>query len=167
MLSIVNEGLSKLGSVPCVNDSLIIAGGCSAGFKTLTNLDSLGTVTAALQVQEGDTSVLNTASSSFTSDHSTINPPLVSQPPEQHAPRIIRYDPLTVTTYFNDSSTVGGIIPPFSITIQLYYTTILLYYYTTILLYYYTSILLYCNAQMQGTSVFTKYYGGLLVFTNY
>ena len=110
MLSIVNEGLSKLGSVPCVNDSLIIAGGCSAGFETLTNLDSLGTVTAALQVQEGDTSVLNTASSSFTSDHSTINPTLGSQPPEQRAPTIICYDPLTATTYyFNDSSTVGGL----------------------------------------------------------
>ena len=51
----VKERLSELGSVPCDNDSLIIAGGCS-GFETLTDLvnqDSLGTVTAALQVQGG------------------------------------------------------------------------------------------------------------------
>ena len=51
----IQERLSELGSVPCDNDSLIIAGGCS-GFETLTNLvnqDSLGTITAALQVQGG------------------------------------------------------------------------------------------------------------------
>ena len=51
----INERLSELGSVPCDNESLIIAGGCS-GFEPLTNLvnqDSLGTVTAALQVQGG------------------------------------------------------------------------------------------------------------------
>ena len=49
----IKERLSELGSVPCDNDSLIIAGGCS-GFETLAdmvNYDSLGTVTAALQVQ--------------------------------------------------------------------------------------------------------------------
>ena len=51
----VNERLSELESVPCDNDSLIIAGRCS-GFEPLTNLvnqDSLGTVTTALQVQGG------------------------------------------------------------------------------------------------------------------
>ena len=51
----INERLSELGSVPCDNESLIIASGCS-GFEPLTNFvnqDSLGTVTAALQVQGG------------------------------------------------------------------------------------------------------------------
>ena len=51
----VNERLSELGSVPCDNDPLIIAGGCS-DFEPLTNLvnqDSLGTVTATLQMQGG------------------------------------------------------------------------------------------------------------------
>ena len=51
----INERLSKLGLVPCDNDSLIIAGGCS-GFEPLTNFvnqDSPGTVTATLQVQGG------------------------------------------------------------------------------------------------------------------
>ena len=51
----INERLSELGSVPCDNDSPIIAGVCS-GFEPLTNFvnqDSLGTVTAALQVQRG------------------------------------------------------------------------------------------------------------------
>ena len=51
----INERVSELGSVPCDNDSLIIAGGCS-GFEPLTNLvnqNSLGNVTAALQVQGG------------------------------------------------------------------------------------------------------------------
>ena len=51
----VIERLSELGSVPCDNDPLIIAGGCS-DFEPLTNLvnqDSLGTVTAALQMQGG------------------------------------------------------------------------------------------------------------------
>ena len=51
----INERLSELGFVPCDNDSLIIASGCS-GFEPLTdfvNQDSLGTITAALQVQGG------------------------------------------------------------------------------------------------------------------
>ena len=51
----INERVSELGSVPCDNDSLIIAGGCS-GFEPLTNLvnqNSSGNVTAALQVQGG------------------------------------------------------------------------------------------------------------------
>ena len=51
----VNERLSELGPAHCDNDSLIIAGGCS-GLETLTDLvtqNSLGTVTAALQVQGG------------------------------------------------------------------------------------------------------------------
>ena len=101
--------------MPCENDSLIIAGGCS-GFEPLTNLvnqDSLGTITAALQVQGGDNSVHNdnTASSSFITDHSTINPSLGPQPSEQRAPTVVCYDPLTATAYFNDTSTMGGIIP--------------------------------------------------------
>ena len=58
----IKERLSEPGSVPCDNDSLIIAGGCS-GFETLTDLvnpNSLGTVTATLQVQRGGTNALNT-----------------------------------------------------------------------------------------------------------
>ena len=112
----INERLSELGSVPCANDSLIIAGVCS-GFEPLTNLvnqESLGTLTAALQVQGGGgTNVLNdnTTSSSSNSDHSTINLPLGPQPSEQRAPTFVRYDPLIATTYFNNSSTAGGVIP--------------------------------------------------------
>ena len=77
----IKERLSEPGSVPCDNDSLIIAGGCS-GFETLTDLvtqNSLGTLTAALQVQGGGgTNVHNTndTSASSFSDHSTINLPL-------------------------------------------------------------------------------------------
>ena len=55
----IKESLSEPGSAPSDNDSLIIAGGCS-GFKTLTDLatqNSLGTVTAALQMQGRDTNV--------------------------------------------------------------------------------------------------------------
>ena len=40
-----------------------------------------------------------------------INLPLGPQPSEQHTPTFVRYDPLTATTYFNNSRTVGGIIP--------------------------------------------------------
>ena len=101
--------------MPCDNDSLIIAGGCS-GFETLTDLvtqNSLGTLTAALQVQRGGTNVLNTndTSASSSSDHSTINLPLGTQPTEQRPPVVIHYDPLTATAFFNDTSTVGGVIP--------------------------------------------------------
>ena len=49
------ENLSELGSSPCDNNSLIIAGGCS-GFEHNTDLvtqNSLGIVTAALQMQGG------------------------------------------------------------------------------------------------------------------
>ena len=51
----INERVSELGPVPCDNDSLIIAIGCS-GFEPLTNLvnqNSFGNLTAALQVQGG------------------------------------------------------------------------------------------------------------------
>ena len=49
------EDLSELASAPCDNNSLIIAGGCS-GFEHNTDLvtqNSLGIVTAALQMQGG------------------------------------------------------------------------------------------------------------------
>ena len=111
----INERLSELGSVPCDNDSLIIASGCS-GFEPLTdfvNQDSLGTVTAALQVQGGGTSILNnnTTSSSSNSDHSTINFPLEPQSSEQLPPTFVPYDPLIATIYFTNPSTAVGVIP--------------------------------------------------------
>ena len=109
----INERVSELGPVPLDNDSLIIASGCS-GFEPLTNLvnqNGFGNLTATLQVQGGGgTSVLNdnpTDSPSY-SDHCVTNPPLVSQPSEQRSPTFVCYDPLTATTYFNNSSTVGG-----------------------------------------------------------
>ena len=51
----LKDSLSKPGSVPCDNESLIIAGGCS-GFENNTDLitqTSLGIITAALQMQGG------------------------------------------------------------------------------------------------------------------
>ena len=51
----VKECLSEPGAAPCDNDYLIIAGGCS-GFEHNTDLvtqNSLGIVTAALQMQGG------------------------------------------------------------------------------------------------------------------
>ena len=64
-------------------------------------------------MQGRGTNVLNdnTASSSYSSDHSTFNLPLGTQPFEQRAPIAVHYDPLTATAYFNDTSTVRGIIP--------------------------------------------------------
>ena len=64
-------------------------------------------------MQWGGTNVLNdnNASSSFSSDHSTINLPLGTQTSEQRPHMAVHYDPLTATAYFNDTSTVGGIIP--------------------------------------------------------
>ena len=41
----INERLSELGSVPCDNESLIIAGGCS-GLEPLTNLVNQDSVAA-------------------------------------------------------------------------------------------------------------------------
>ena len=57
----IKESLSEPGSALCENESLIIAGGCS-GFGTITELVtqySLETVTAAQQMQGGDTNVPN------------------------------------------------------------------------------------------------------------
>ena len=76
----VKESLSEPGSAPCDNESLIIAGGCS-GFENNTDLvtqNSLGIVTAALQMQGGDINVLddNNTSASSSSDRSSINLPL-------------------------------------------------------------------------------------------
>ena len=51
----IKYSLSTPGSVPCDNESLIIAGGCS-GFENNTDLvtqTSLGIITAALQMQGG------------------------------------------------------------------------------------------------------------------
>ena len=75
--------------------------------------NSLENITVALQVQRGGTNVLNdnTTSSSSNSDCCTTNLPLGSQLSEQRAPIFVRYDPLTTTTYFNNSSTVRGVIP--------------------------------------------------------
>ena len=41
-------------------------------------------------------------------DHSTVTLPSGPLPSKQCTPTIIRYDPLTATTYFNNSSTLGG-----------------------------------------------------------
>ena len=57
----IKENLSEPGSAPCDNESLIIAGGCS-GFEHNTDLvtqNSLGIVTAALQMQGGGIHVPN------------------------------------------------------------------------------------------------------------
>ena len=93
----VKENLSKPGSAPCDNDSLIIAGGCS-GFEHNTDLvtqSSLGLATAALQMQGGGISVPNSndISISSSSDHSTLNLPLGVQSTKQHPPVTIQYDP--------------------------------------------------------------------------
>ena len=56
--------------------------------------NSLGIVTAALQMQRGDSNVLNDndTSASSSSDHSTINLHLGVQSTEQHPPVTIHYD---------------------------------------------------------------------------
>ena len=51
----INERVSEVELVPCNNNSLIIASGCS-GFEPLTDLvtqNGFGNLTAALQVQGG------------------------------------------------------------------------------------------------------------------
>ena len=72
------QRLSDLESSPRDNNSLIIAGGCS-GFELNTDLitqNSLGIVTAALQMQRGVSmyliKMISLHTSSF-SDHPTVN----------------------------------------------------------------------------------------------
>ena len=115
MTNDINERVSELGPVPLDNDSHITASGCS-GFEPLADLvtqNGFGNLTAALQGQGGGggTSVINdnTTDSPTNSYYFIANPPSVSRPSEQHAPPFVCYDPLTPTTYFNNSSTVGGL----------------------------------------------------------
>ena len=65
----------------------------------MVNQNGFGNLTAALQVQRGGTSVLNDnpSDSPSNSDYCVTNPPLVSQPSEQHAPTCVHYDPLLIS----------------------------------------------------------------------
>ena len=54
----------------------------------------------------GGTNVLNDNTSN--GDYCVTNPPSVPQTSEQCTPTCIRYDSLTATAYFNNTSTVGG-----------------------------------------------------------
>ena len=84
----VKETLSEPGPASSDNQSLIIAGGCS-GFEHNTDLvtqNSLGIVTAALQMQGGGGIHVPNDNDIYTSsfsDHSTDNLPLGVQSTEQ------------------------------------------------------------------------------------
>ena len=73
---------------------------------------SLGTVTAALQMQRGGINVPNNndISTSPLSDRPTVNLLLGAQSTNQCLPVTNQHDPLITTTSFNSSSTVGGVI---------------------------------------------------------
>ena len=108
------QRLSQSDPSPRDNNSMIIAGGCS-GFEPNTKSstqDSIGTVTAALQMQRGGINLSNNndiSTSSF-SDHPTVNILSGAQPTDQCLPVTTQHDPLITTNSFNSSSTVGGVI---------------------------------------------------------
>ena len=109
------QRLSKSDPSLCDNNSLIIAGGCS-GFEPNTKLitqNSIGTVTAALQMQRGggvNLSNNNDISNSSFSDRPTVNLPLGTQPTDQSLPVTTQHDPIITSNSFNSSSTMGGVI---------------------------------------------------------
>ena len=110
----INERVSEQGLVPSDNNPPIIASGRS-GFETLTDLvtqNGFGNLTNHATSARG-TSVINDNITGFllNIDYCITNPPLVFKPSDHCAPIFIHYDSLTATTYFNDTSAVGGIIP--------------------------------------------------------
>ena len=88
-------------------NSLIIAGGCS-GFEPNADLVtqfSIGTVTAALQLQQGgiNLSNKNDISNPISSDRPMANPPLGAPSIDQSIPVITQSDPLITSNSFSSS----------------------------------------------------------------
>ena len=108
------QRLSQSGSSPGDNNSFKIAGGCS-GYNINTDLitqASTGTVTAALQLQQGGTNQPTNSdipSSSF-SDRPMANLLSGAQSTDRSLPVTIQYDVTITTNSFSNSSAEGGVI---------------------------------------------------------
>ena len=108
------QKLSQSGPLPSDNNLVIIADGCS-GYDhntEVTNHTSIGTVTAALQLQQArsDQPINSDIPRSATCDRPITNTLLGAQSSERSLPVTTQHDITLTTNSFNSSSVEGGVI---------------------------------------------------------
>ena len=103
--------MSQSGPPPNDNNSVIIAGGCSR-YDNNTDVTSIGTVTAALQLQQGrsDQPISSDVPRLACGDRPMINVLSGAQSTDRSLPVTTQHDVTLTTNSFNSSSAGGGVI---------------------------------------------------------